>query len=63
MGVVSLMFSLFFGYADVMAFIKDKDIPFSATEIIFPFLLAYALIMAKDTLIEGLTLGFLKMKQ
>jgi hypothetical protein len=36
---------------------------FKITEIVFTVVLGWAFIVAKDTLIEGLTLGFFKLKK
>jgi hypothetical protein len=64
LGVPIMAFTLFMIYANIVDVIHKTPIQFKVgTEIIPMFLLGYGLILVKDSVIEGITFGFLKMKK
>lgn len=65
MGIPIFLFGVFMIVGKVYDAITGKcpDCHFSVVEITSTVVLGYALIMAKDTLIEGLTLGLFKLKK
>jgi hypothetical protein len=63
MGIPITLYALFMIYADIKAIINDSPALFPVRDIIPVFMLGYALLLAKDTLIEGLTLGLFKIKK
>ena len=63
-GIPVLLFAGFMIYADARAILLKEVLPFTvATEIIPSLLLGYAFVLAKDTLLEGITMGLFKINK
>ena len=63
-GIPVLLFVGFMIYADARAIILGLEMPFAvATEIIPSILLGYSFVFAKDTLLEGITMGLFKINK
>ena len=61
LGLVPLGYSIYMAVQNIMH--KDLACAYSIEDITKTFLLSYMLIMAKDTLLEGLTFGLFKIKK
>ena len=61
-GVPVLLFGIFMLYVDVECYFKHVDVMYSISEVLPTLGLGYAFLVAKDSLIEGITLGLFKKK-
>ncbi len=61
-GVLILLFGGVMIYFKTKCFLNDMDCRFTIQEIVTVFILGYTYLVAKDSLIEGLSLGLFKKK-